>query len=380
MKAELVFMPMPCKGHFVSMVQLAKILVNLYPNLSIPVLIMKLNLDAKISASVDSFTATRIKFIHLSPPETHKDVAPADFITSLVLIHGPLVKEVTANIVKYSSSVIDSHRLAVFILNFFLTPLINLGNELGVPSYVFYLSAVAFQDEQNVNIVELKDSSTKFTIPSYLNLVLSKLSPTVMLKPKSLPMVNNLVRRLRKAKGIMINTFWELESHAVSSLSYGSVPPIYPVGSILDLDNESEVHQSSDIMKWLDEQPISSVVFLYFGRGGGVTGYDDASEVLPEGFLDWTHDIAKIIGWALQVAILGHSAVGGFISHCGWNSMLESILFRVPMYVMEHNSDARKSVKEMSEKSRKALIDSGYSHSTIHDFINDVIDNMFKKN
>ncbi|MBA0844877.1 hypothetical protein Goarm_023218, partial [Gossypium armourianum] len=157
MKAELVFMPMPCKGHFVSMVQLAKILVNLYPNLSITVLIMKLNLDAKIAAYVDSFTATRIKFIHLSPLETHKDVAPADFITSLVLIHGPLVKE---------------------------------------------------------------DSDTEFTIPSYLNLVSSKLFPTVMLKPKSLPMVNNLVRRLRKAKGIMINMFWELESHAVSSLSY----------------------------------------------------------------------------------------------------------------------------------------------------------------
>ncbi|MBA0702830.1 hypothetical protein Goari_027272 [Gossypium aridum] len=278
MKAELVFMPMPCKGHFISMVQLAKILVNLYPNLSITVLIMKLNLDAKIAAYVDCFTATRIKFIHLSPHETHKDVAPADFITSLVLIHRPLVKEVAANIVKYSSSVIDSHRLAVLILNVILTLLIDLGNELGVPSYVFYVSGVAFlyfqfyalalQDEQNVNIVELKDSDTEFTIPSYLNLVSSKLFPTIMLKPKSLPMVNNLVRGLRKAKGIMINTFWELESHAVNSLSYGSVPPIYLVGSILDLDNESDVHQSSDIMKWLDEQPISSVVFLYFGSGG----------------------------------------------------------------------------------------------------------------
>ncbi|MFQ6628475.1 hypothetical protein Gotur_007960 [Gossypium turneri] len=259
-------MPMPCKGHFVSMVQLAKILVNMYPNLSITVLIMKLNLDAKIAAYVDSFTATRIKFIHLSPPETHKDVAPADFITSLVLIHGPLVKEVTINIVKYSSSVIDS----LVLLCLFSTCVAFLG-------FQFY--ALAFQDEQNVNIIELKDSDTEFTIPSYLNLVSSKLFPTVMLKPKSLPMVNNLVRRLRKAKGIMINMFWELESHAVSSLSYGSVPPIYPVGSILDLDNESEVHQSSDIMNWLDEQPISSVVFLYFRSGGSFNG-DQVKEII----------------------------------------------------------------------------------------------------
>ncbi|XP_040939146.1 anthocyanidin 3-O-glucosyltransferase 6-like [Gossypium hirsutum] len=179
---------------------------------------MKLDLDPKIAAYVDSFTATCIKFIHLPPPATHKDVAVADFITSLVQIHGPLVKKVAANIVQYSSSGIDSHRLT------------------------------ALQDKQNVNIVELKNSDTEFTIPSYLNLVSSKLFPTVMLKPESLPMMNTLVRGLRKAKGIMINTFWELESHVISSLSYGNVPPICPMGPILDLDNESEVHQSSDIM------------------------------------------------------------------------------------------------------------------------------------
>ncbi|MBA0827869.1 hypothetical protein Goarm_012612, partial [Gossypium armourianum] len=138
------------------MVQLAKILVNLYPNLSITVLIMKLNLDAKIAAYVDSFTATRIKFIHLPPLETHKDLSPANFITTLVQTHVPLVKQ---------------------------------------------------------------DSDTEFTIPSYLNPVSSKVFPTVMLKPESLPMMNTLARGLRKARGIMINTFWELESHAISSLS-----------------------------------------------------------------------------------------------------------------------------------------------------------------
>ncbi|MBA0612642.1 hypothetical protein Godav_013223, partial [Gossypium davidsonii] len=93
-----------------------------------------------------------------------------------------------------------------------------------------------------------------------------------MLKPESLPMMNTLARGLRKAKGIMINTFWELESHAISSLSEASAPPVYPVGPILNLKSESEVHQSSDIMKWLDEQPPSSVVLLCFGSGGSFKG------------------------------------------------------------------------------------------------------------
>lgn len=163
-----------------------------------------------------------------------------------------------------------------------------MGNELSVPSYVFYASGAAFlgfqfyalglHDEQNVNIFELKDSDTEFTIPSYLNPVSSKLFPTVMLKPESLPMMNTLARGLRKAKGIMINTFWELESHAISSLSEGSAPPVYPVGPILNLESESEVHQSSDIMKWLDEQPPSSVVFLCLGSEGSFKG-DQVKEI-----------------------------------------------------------------------------------------------------
>ncbi|KAG8496155.1 hypothetical protein CXB51_009342 [Gossypium anomalum] len=348
MKAELVFIPMPRTGHFVSMVQLAKLLLNLHPNLSITVLMMKLNPDAKLAAYVHSLTATRMKFIDLPPPETHEDESSSNFVTTLLQTHGPLVKQASTNIVQYSTSVLNSPRFAGF---------------LGFQFYILHL-----HDEQNVNIFELKDSDTEFTIPSYLNPVSSKLFPTFFLKPGSLPVVITLTRRLRKANGIMINTFWELESHAISSLSDASALPVYPVGPILNLESETEVHQSSDIMKWLDEQPPSSVVFLYFGSGGSFNGdqvkeiafaleqsghrflwslrqpphpskglrasppdYDDASKVLPEGFLDRTHGIGKIIGWAPQVAILGHPATGGFVSHCGWNSTLESIWFGVPI-------------------------------------------------
>ena len=270
------------------------------------------------------------------------------------------------------------------------------------------------------------------------------------------------VRRFREVKGFLVNSFMELESHAVNSFRTETavVPPLYPVGPILDAEFRSgRVRQGDDaIMNWLDGQPALSVVFLCFGSRGsfGVdqvkeiarglargghrfiwslrkpppeegkidfpSDYENLDEVLPEGFLDRTAGIGKVIGWAPQRAILAHPSIGGFVSHCGWNSILESLSYGVPiaawpMYaeqqlngfqivrdlglateikldyhdtdsdivsaeeiergincVMENNNtDLRKKVKEMQEKSREALMDGGSSHSYLESFIEDIM-------
>ena len=52
----------------------------------------------------------------------------------------------------------------------------------------------------------------------------------------------------------------------------------------------------------------------------------------PEGFLDWTKEQGILVkSWAPQVEILHHESVGGFVSHCGWSSLLEAITNAVPI-------------------------------------------------
>ena len=58
----------------------------------------------------------------------------------------------------------------------------------------------------------------------------------------------------------------------------------------------------------------------------------DLEEPPPKGFLERTRERGVVLkSWAPQAAFLRHKSVGGFVSHCGWNSVLEAVTYGVPM-------------------------------------------------
>lgn len=112
---------------------------------------------------------------------------------------------------------------------------------------------------------------------------------------------------------------------------------------------------------WLDQQPESSVIYICFGSIAMpsdaqvrelAVGLESSgqpffwvlrtpeagrvlSEVLPESFLERTKSRGFVYTeWAPQLHILAHRAVGGFLSHCGWNSAVEGMIMGVPMIAM----------------------------------------------
>ncbi|XP_024922354.2 zeatin O-xylosyltransferase [Ziziphus jujuba] len=53
---------------------------------------------------------------------------------------------------------------------------------------------------------------------------------------------------------------------------------------------------------------------------------------LPEGFEERVEEMGMVVReWAPQIEILEHKSTGGFMSHCGWNSCLESFSNGVPV-------------------------------------------------
>ncbi|KFK35871.1 hypothetical protein AALP_AA4G047700 [Arabis alpina] len=121
------------------------------------------------------------------------------------------------------------------------------------------------------------------------------------------------------------------------------VGPLSSIGLISKGNPDSDVDTKA-LMSWLDGCLNGSVLYICFGSQKVLSkdqcdalalGLENSmtrfvwvakKDPIPDGFEDRVADRGMIVrGWAPQVDVLNHVAVGGFLSHCGWNSVLEAM-------------------------------------------------------
>nr|CAD1837037.1 unnamed protein product [Ananas comosus var. bracteatus] len=184
-------------------------------------------------------------------------------------------------------------------------------------------------------------------------------------------------RALPQADGIIVNTFDAFEPEALAALRAGkvtpSLPPVIAVGPLHPLGGSNSATPLQT--QWLNEQPAGSVIYVSFGsrtamskaqiqqlrRGIEVSGVrflwvvkgkavdrEDDSEVEQlvggddEQFLERVKGRGMVVkGWVEQERVLGHVSVGGFLSHCGWNSVAEAAVFGKPILAWPRAADQR---------------------------------------
>nr|UYO37369.1 glycosyltransferase [Odontosoria chusana] len=172
-----------------------------------------------------------------------------------------------------------------------------------------------------------------------------------------------------RAHAVVVNSFEELEASTFATLSQCCNVPIYDVGLWTEpLSEEMATNlwkEDKTCMTWLDRQPVSSVLYISFGS---ITLMSEAQySELVDGLLlseqrflwvfrpglvesiDYSASVAEImsrsegrgliINWAPQLQVLEHRSVGGFLTHCGWNSTSESIAHGVPMLCWPYFAD-----------------------------------------
>jgi hypothetical protein len=158
----------------------------------------------------------------------------------------------------------------------------------------------------------------------------------------------------KRCFGLIVNTFFDLEHrHCDMFVGNGYVKRAYFIGPLsLPSPQAATGAYDSQCIDWLDKKPPQSVVYLCFGSLTHVSeaqlrelalGLEASGKLFlwvvrserwvpPEGWKEHVGDRGMVVtGWAPQTIILSHHAVGAFVTHCGWNSVLETVVAGVPV-------------------------------------------------
>jgi len=280
---------------------------------------------------------------------------------------------------------------------------LEVSNKLGIPWISFWTQAtVVYSIYYHAHLLEAQRHSHYKGSGNEGNVLIDYIPGVPNLHPRDLPSFFNetdaesqyildLFRKSfqssRGADWVLCNSFDDLESAAVNA-SMNLQPPVLRVGPLLpsgylkggSLDENIRTGTSLlteyDSSEWLDTKPNDSVIYVSFGSLIQVSkaqleeiamGLKDSgqpflwvlrpdmvasttSDCLPDGFMDEMGSQGLVVPWCNQLQVLSHPSVAGFITHCGWNSMLEGISLGVPMLGFPFWADQFTNCKFMADE------------------------------
>ncbi|KAK9065835.1 hypothetical protein SSX86_015236 [Deinandra increscens subsp. villosa] len=260
----------------------------------------------------------------------------------------------------------------------------GVAGDLNIPAVVFRSSSAAYFPAFLVRLQITQKS--RFLHEDF---VMEEIVPNHHpLRYKDLPFSTSPIEDWRKLlansskqarpSAVIWNTIKSLEHDSLTAIENHLRVPIFVVGPLHKITPSptfGSLPSDPGCITWLDKQPPKSVIYISFGslmtmdakmltemacglaktnqrfiwavRPGLVSG-SEWVELLPAGFLEETRGRGLIVKWAPQKEVLAHFAVGGFWSHCGWNSCLESISSGVVMMCQPVSVDQAVNARYMS--------------------------------
>ncbi|KAK7307660.1 hypothetical protein VNO77_40908 [Canavalia gladiata] len=313
-------------------------------------------------------------------------------INSLFTIGSKNLSTLITNLTKHQN-------YSCIIADPFIYSAIYIAADLGIPSALLWMQpcalySISYRYFYNIDsFPNLEDPNEKLQLPG-LPLLEVRHLPSYLLPATPLHIRQVMIETTKawdKVKWVFVISFYELEKETIESMN--SLAPIYPIGPLVSefLLGEKEQDAISmnmwnvdvSCLEWLDTRPSSSVIYISFGsiivlsqkqvdnianalKNSNKSflwvikppekGSEDDAAKLPQGFLEETKGKGMVVTWSYQEKVLMHPAVACFLTHCGWNSMLETVTAGVPVIAYPKWLDQPTNTKIIVEKFKNGVV------------------------
>ncbi|KAK7394361.1 hypothetical protein VNO78_14886 [Psophocarpus tetragonolobus] len=378
---HFVFIPLMAPGHLLPLVDMAKLLAQQKVKVSIVTTpLNSIQFQASIDREIQS--GSHIQILHVQFPCVEAglpegceslDTLPSmdlinNFNMALDLLQRPLEELLEKQRPFPSCIIADKYFMCVA----------DVANKLNVPRIIFDGTNCFFllcdHNLKKNKVHETVSGEEKFVVPGMPHRIeLRKSQLPGLFNPGTNLKLNayreKVMEAAEKADGIVVNSFEELEAEYVEGCQRLMGHKVWCVGpvSVSNKDDMGKAMRSkrnsgdveSEYVKWLDSRAPRSVIYVCLGSLNRATpeqlievGLGLEATKRPfiwvlrgayrreemdkwleeEGFEERLKGRGILIkGWAPQVLILTHRAIGAFLTHCGWNSTLEGICAGVPL-------------------------------------------------
>ncbi|KAI7734200.1 hypothetical protein M8C21_003401 [Ambrosia artemisiifolia] len=397
-KPHVAFLPSPGMGHITPLYELAVRLVTQH-NFQVTFFVVTAGATIAQDSYITAYPLPDLHIVDLPLPKVSNQVL--DEMTTVARLC--YVVEQSIRPLRSVINGLKRPKPKALVIDMFCTGVFEACKDLSIPVYSFftastflltfslYLPTLDYKGDG-----EFVDQPEPVKVPGCTPI---RTQDLMVLVPKS--MINEYklwfmhISRLSMVSGIFVNSWEDLEPVSLKAVKHEPffvdipTPPVYPIGPLTKQVEPVLSEYEKETIAWLDEQPRDSVLFVALGSGGTLTseqltelawglelsqqrfvlvvrkpsdcaisGFfsagrdaDDPMAYLPDGFVERTNRVGRVVSsWAPQVAVLSHMSTGAFLTHCGWNSIVESVKYGVPMIAWPLYAEQRLNAAMLSDE------------------------------
>ncbi|XP_059652929.1 scopoletin glucosyltransferase-like [Cornus florida] len=374
---HIYFFPMMAHGHMIPMVDMAKLFSGhgvkatiITTPLNAPLISKTIDMDTELGSNI-SIRVIKFSSLEVGLPEGCENLSSVTSPEMIVKFY-----KATYMLQEPFEQLLREDSPDCLVADMYFPWATELASKLGIPKLVFHGTGVfplcvhhsLVHHKPFKNIESDSEPVIVPGLPDTIKMTRRELSDHNR-EGETQNYIATLFQEIMKAEltsyGVLVNSFHELEpaySEYYREVVGRKAWHIGPV-SLFNRDNELKGKRGNkssideeECLNWLDSKKPKSVLYVCFGSLADFSAAqlleiakgleaseqqfiwvvrkekEEKEEWLPEGFEKRIEGKGLIIrGWAPQVLILENEAVGGFVTHCGWNSLLEGVTAGVPM-------------------------------------------------